>query len=120
MIQSNGMVKLKFSQGSVCGDGFAFTRRKGGCNEVIDGGLDGDTFAPDYFVESSGSSECGAEIDISRDYQDHVKDLQVGAVYCYHVHAFAKEYMVDLSLSDGSYVRRSGALKLPLVVAWVS
>lgn len=116
--QSNGRIKLKFAEGSLCGDGFAFARRKvaQSCDEIADSSTLA-TFAPDYFVESS---ECGAEIDISLDYQDHVKDLEVGAMYCYHVHAFAKEYMVNLNLSDGSYVRRSeNPLKLPHRVAWV-
>ena len=116
--QSNGRIKLKFAEGSQCGDGFAFTRRKvvDSCDEMAEESTSA-TFAPDYFVESS---VCGEEIDISLDYQDYVKDLEVGAIYCYHVHAFAKEYMVDLKKSDGSSVRRSEApLKLRHRVAWV-
>jgi len=118
VVQSNGRVNLKFAEGSVCGDGFAFTRKKAvqGCDDNA-GNSGGITFTPDYFVESSG---CGAAIELSKDYQDNVRDLEVGAMYCYYVHAFAKEYMVDLLQSDGSSMRRSGPLKLPFRVAWVS
>lgn len=118
--QSNGRVKLKFAEGSHCGDGFSFTRRRvaSSCNNNSDD-IAGDViaFAPDYFVESS---ECDQEIDVSLGYQDYVSELDVGAMYCYHIRAFAKEYMVDTDNSDGRSVRRSDPLKLPFRVAWES
>lgn len=75
------------------------------------------SYAPDYLVESV---DCGGEVETSIDYQDYVADLNVGVTYEYCVAAFAKNYMVNRTVDDGSFVRASEPSCISHTVIWES
>ena len=93
---------------SICGDGFVFTRQKVG-EELKH------SYAPDYLIESL---DCGGEVETSIDYQDYVADLNVGVEYEYCVAAFDKQYMVNRTVDDGSFVRTSDPSCVAHRVIW--
>ena len=118
-VQSDGFVRLSFTDDSVCEEAYVFSRQlvKKASLSVTGEALV--AFTSNFFFYSP--QPCASEeIKPDDDYSDKVSDLVVGYSYKYCISAVAKDYMVDTNVKDGSFVRSSKSSCVTHEIKWVS